>query len=48
MGDGVVGFGFSGNVRDPVRLLDRKFVSRTWRNINAREEGETAEQTRKK
>jgi len=43
IGDGVVGFGFTGDVRELVRLLDRKFVSRTWENKSAQEEGETAE-----
>lgn len=47
IGDGVGGFGFAGNVRDPVRLLDRKVVTRTWGNENAQEEGETKVHTRK-
>jgi len=47
IGDGVGGFGLAGNVRDPVRLLDRKVVTRTWGNKNLQEEGETKVRIRK-
>jgi len=47
IGDGVGGFGLTGNVRDPVRLLDRKVVTRTWGNKNLQEEGETKVRIRK-
>lgn len=36
------GFVFAGNIRDPVRLLDRKVVTRKWGNEKAQEERETA------
>lgn len=47
IGDGVGGFGFAGNVRDPVRLQDRNVVTRKWGNEKTQEEGETAVHTRK-